>query len=100
MSRDAARRYLVAYDVADDRRRLRVATKLSSYGDRVQFSVFVVDGRPAKLVRLRAALSRLIDPELDSVLICDLGPVSGDLDRRFDVIGCSRLVNDQRIVVL
>ena len=100
MSRDAARRYLVAYDVADDRRRLRVSTRLSSYGDRVQFSVFVVDGRPAKLIRLRAALSRLIDPEIDSVLICDLGLVAGDLDRRFDVIGRRRPINDENVIVL
>ena len=100
MSRDAARRYLVAYDIADDRRRLRVSTKLSSYGDRVQYSVFVVDGRPAKLVRLRAVLARLIDAGVDSVLICDLGPVSGDLDRRFEVIGRRRLVNDGDVIVL
>ena len=100
MSRDAARRYLVAYDIADDRRRLRVSTKLSSYGDRVQFSVFVVDGRPAKLVRLRASLSRLIDPDIDSVLLCDLGPVSGDLGQRFDVIGRRRSINDSRVLVL
>ena len=100
MSRDAARRYLVAYDIADDRRRLRVSTKLSSYGDRVQYSVFVVDGRPAKLVRLRAVLARLIDAGVDSVLICDLGPVSVDLDRRFEVIGRRRLVNDGDVIVL
>ena len=78
MSRDAPRRFLIAYDVTDDRRRTRVATRLSSFGDRVQFSVFVIDGRPAKLVRLRRTLKMLIDPEVDSVIICDLGPVSGD----------------------
>jgi CRISPR-associated protein Cas2 len=100
MSGDAARRYLVAYDIADDRRRLRVSTKLSGYGDRIQFSVFVVDGRPAKLVRLRAALVRLVDADTDSVLICDLGLVSGNLVRRFDVIGNHRQINDQRVLVL
>jgi CRISPR-associated protein Cas2 len=100
VSRDATRRYLVAYDVADDRRRLRVSTKLSGYGDRVQFSVFLVDARPAKLVRLRATVSSLIDPSLDSVLICDLGPLAGDLDRRYEVIGRRQPVNDQRVVVL
>ena len=100
MSRDAARRYLIAYDMADDRRRTRVSTKLSGYGDRVQYSVFVVDGRPAKLVRLRATLSRLIDPTSDSMLICDLGPVSGDVDRRFDMIGRRRPITEERVLVL
>ena len=100
MSRDAARRYLVAYDIADDGRRMRVATKVSAYGDRIQFSVFVIDGRPAKMVRLRAALVRLIDPDQDSVLICDLGPVAGDLGRRFDVIGRQRPITDLHVLVL
>lgn len=100
MSRDATRRYLVAYDIADDRRRSRVSTKLSSYGDRIQYSVFVVDGRPAKLVRLRSALIRLIDQVADSVLICDLGLASGDLDRRFDIIGCHRPITDETVLVL
>lgn len=100
MSRDAARRFLVAYDISDDRRRMRVATKLSSYGDRIQYSVFVVDGRPAKLVRLRLALSRMIDEAADSVLICDLGLISGDIDRRFDIIGCRRPVTAEGALVL
>lgn len=100
MTRDAARRYLIAYDIADDRRRMRVFTKLSSYGDRIQYSVFVVDGRPAKLVRLRSALLRLIDHVADSVLVCDLGLVSGDLDRRFDIIGRGRPITDETVLVL
>jgi CRISPR-associated protein Cas2 len=99
MTRDAARRYLLAYDIAEDNRRLRVATKVSSYGDRIQFSVFVIDGRPAKLVRLRAAIVRIIDPETDSVLICDLGPVNADIDRRFDVIGRHRSLTDRHVLV-
>jgi CRISPR-associated protein Cas2 len=69
MSRDAPRRYLIAYDVADDRRRVRVSTKLLSYGDRVQYSVFVVDGRPARMVRLKAALHRLLDESADSAIM-------------------------------
>lgn len=100
MNRDATRRYLIAYDIADDRRRTHVATRLSSYGDRIQFSVFIVDGRPAKLVRLRAALSRLVDEVSDSILICDLGPTSSDLDRRFDVIGRRRTITDESLLIL
>lgn len=100
VSRDARRRYLVAYDVVDDRRRTRVARKLSGYGDRVQYSVFVVDARPAKLVRLRGQLFRLIDQSLDSILICDIGLATGDLDRRFEVIGRRRPLTDDSLLVL
>lgn len=74
MSRDAVRRYLVAYDIADDRRRTRIAHRLQAYGDRVQFSVFVVDTKPARMLRLSRILGGLIDTDVDGVLICDLGP--------------------------
>jgi CRISPR-associated protein Cas2 len=100
MSRDQPRRYLVAYDVADDHRRERVAAKLSAFGDRVQYSVFVVDGRPAKLIRLRPALARLIDPASDSILICDMGPITLELAPRFEVIGRVRPLNSGHALIV
>lgn len=87
MTTDAARRYLVAYDIADDRRRSRIAKQLQEYGDRVQYSVFIVDVRPARLVRLRTLLEYLIDETIDSVLLCDLGPIAGIRDRQFEFLG-------------
>lgn len=100
MSREAARRYLIAYDVPDDRRRARIAAKLASYGDRVQYSVFVVDVRPARLVRLRRALLSLMDDQLDSVLICEVGPVSGVDGRRFEVLGRARPLTDDSAFII
>jgi CRISPR-associated endonuclease Cas2 len=61
-------RLLVAYDIADDRRRNEVAELLQRHGDRVQYSVFIVDGRPAQFVRLERQLARAIHPNEDSVL--------------------------------
>jgi CRISPR-associated protein Cas2 len=72
---DNVRRVLVAYDVSDDARRDRVAVALQAHGDRVQYSVFLVDAKDADLVRLDAALRALIEPLTDSVMFCDLGPV-------------------------
>lgn len=70
---EAVRRLLVAYDVASDARRDRVAVTLQAYGERIQYSVFIVDGRPAEFVRLRVALSAIVDCDRDRVLFCDLG---------------------------
>ena len=72
---EAPRRLLVAYDVSSDARRDRVATALQAYGERIQYSVFLVDGRPADFVRLQVTLNALIDPRTDRVLLCDLGDV-------------------------
>lgn len=72
MSEDV-HRLLVAYDIAQDARRDRVAVTLQGQGERIQYSVFVVDGRPAEFVRLRLQLKALIDERVDRVLFCDLG---------------------------
>lgn len=66
------RRYLVAYDVFDDRRRSRIAKILQSYG-RLQYSLFQVDISAARLERLIAQLEKEISSKEDSILICDLG---------------------------
>jgi CRISPR-associated protein Cas2 len=99
MTRDAARRYIVAYDVPDDRRRLQLAKKLGSYGDRVQYSVFIVDVRPAKLIRLRTELMRLMSADEDSVLLCEIGPLGSGLEDRFEIIGRARPMTGSNALV-
>lgn len=66
-------RYLIAYDISDDRRRAQLAKVLERYGDRVQYSVFVVECSTARLVRLRTRIAEVIVKVEDSVLVCDLG---------------------------
>lgn len=100
MNLDDVRRYLIAYDISDDVRRTKVAKKLESYGDRVQYSVFVVDARPAKLLRLRTQLINLIDQSTDSVLFCNLGTLRDEHRRMFDVIGCSRTITGHGPAIL
>lgn len=73
--RESARRYVIAYDIVDDRRRDRVAKCLQTHGLRMQYSVFFVDARPARLLRLVSRLDSLIEQSEDSIMVCDLGIV-------------------------
>ncbi len=100
MTAGSAHRYVIAYDVVDDARRVRVAKKLQAYGDRVQFSVFWVAVSPAKLVRLKAALTALIDQNEDSVLMCDLGPASGPGLDQVTYLGSARPVTPSQGFIL
>lgn len=66
-------RYLVTYDIADDRRRDDIATVLSGYGPRVQLSVFEADLRTTREAReLRGRLRALIDPVEDQIRLYPL----------------------------
>jgi len=88
---EPARRWLIAYDIGQDDRRGRVARLLEAHGDRVQYSVFVVDLRPARLVRLRVSLAALI-ADSDSLLVVDLGPIANLTDQRFSYLGRQRSI--------
>lgn len=92
---ESPHRFLIAYDVADDRRRERIAEALSSHGDRIQYSVFIIDARPARIVRLRQKLESLADLQTDSLLLCDLGPTAALDRRRFHLAGRQRPTLDQ-----
>lgn len=100
MTTDSARRYLIAYDITDDRRRNRLANILASYGDRIQYSVFVADLKPARFVRLHDAIRTLIKPREDSVLLCDLGPTRTINATAFTFVGRQRSITPPDTLIL
>lgn len=59
--------FLVTYDIPHDGRRLKIATLLEGYGQRVQFSVFEIWVTDAMQHELEQTLRKLIDAEEDSV---------------------------------
>lgn len=61
-------RYVVVYDVADDRRRTRIMKTLKGYGYAVQYSVFEVMVTPRKLVKLQDSLAKLMKTDEDSIV--------------------------------
>jgi CRISPR-associated protein Cas2 len=76
----ARRRYLVAYDIRDDRRLRMIAGCMEGYGTRIQYSVFVSDLSSRELVLMRSDIESLMKMSEDSVMIVDLG-AAGDLSR-------------------
>jgi len=59
--------WIIAYDVADDRRRRRLAGLLEGAGVRIQGSVFRCRLSTQALRELRAAATGVLDPEADRV---------------------------------
>lgn len=87
-------RLLVAYDVADDLRRTRLSSVLQSYGDRIQYSVFLIDVTAAQKVRLCRDVAGVIDGQEDSVLICSLGDSRDSAIRRLQYLGLQRRTSE------
>ncbi len=81
----ARSRYLVAYDISDDRRLRAVHSCVKGFGYALQYSVFICDLDKSELVRLKWAFGDLIAHAEDRVAIVDLGDAA-DVSR-FDFLG-------------
>lgn len=68
---------LVSYDMAEDRRRNRVAKTLRDYGDRIQYSVFCCQVNPRELHRLKQLLQDVVKGDCDRIFFVDAGKVDG-----------------------
>ncbi|MBM4283162.1 MAG: CRISPR-associated endonuclease Cas2 [Deltaproteobacteria bacterium] len=94
------RLFLVSYDVADDKRRARIAAVLSGYGQRLQFSVFVVLASATQHARLRGELQDALDADSDQVLLVDLGPADGRGSESVESLGLPVSLPDRRAIIV
>lgn len=67
MAVNAPRAWLVAYDIADERRLSRLHRFLKKHAVPVQYSVFYFEGSSVQLCRLLDDIAKRIDPQEDDV---------------------------------
>ncbi len=79
--------YIVAYDIADDRRWRKVFKLMRGYGDRLQYSVFRCALSDRERVELIEKLTNAIKHTEDQVLFFPLGPIGGVDEQRVCAIG-------------
>ena len=61
--------HLAAYDVHEDQRRAQLSALLQAYGDRIQYSVFLLGITPEELVEIQSRAAGIIDENTDSLWI-------------------------------
>jgi len=88
---------VIAYDIVDDRRRLRVMKLLKGYGFHAQKSVFECYLDEQQLNRLLKRLKPLIHEQMDSVRIY---PLNLESVRRVTVLGRGELPEIQGVQVV
>lgn len=73
---------VVTYDIPEDKRRTKIHKVLKSYGQWVQLSVFECHLTDTQYAKLRSRLSKLIQPNQDSVRFFFLcGCCQGKIER-------------------
>jgi len=93
-------RYIVTYDITDDRRRTSVYNKLRGFGEHLQYSVFRCDLSDRECIEMKAEVHSLIDHDDDQILIIDLGPVDGRADGCIESIGRTYKKPERVVVIL
>ena len=84
----ARRRYLIAYDISDPARLRRVIKVMESFGQRLQYSVFLCDLSDVERIAWEIEILTVIRTTEDSVVHIDLGAVG--VSAEIGIIGTSR----------
>lgn len=81
------RRYLVTYDIADDKRREFVFKSCRQQGDHTQYSVFIAELDARELIVFQSELEAVIHRDQDQILFADLGPAEREAGRIIASLG-------------
>lgn len=90
-------RFVISYDITDDRRRARAAAVLLDFGARIQESVFVATLDDELQARLLDRLRKVVDEIDDKVHLFPLCQACG---QRVIVIGKADLPEDQPFYIV
>jgi CRISPR-associated protein Cas2 len=90
------RHYLVTYDICDAKRLRRVFKTMKGFGAHLQLSVFQCDLPDIDLVRMKAALTEIIDQREDQILIIDLGSTESNPIKRIESMGIKAELEERR----
>jgi CRISPR-associated protein Cas2 len=92
--------YIVSYDISDHKRLYEVHKTLKGFGDALHYSVFRCDLSPKGKVELVVALTNNSKHDEDRVMIINLGPLEGEVNRRIEFLGIHPDVNNHSAIIV
>ena len=92
--------YIVSYDIMDPKRLQRVHRKMKGFGEPIHYSVFRCDLTPKGRVELVAALTDLIKHDEDRIMIIDLGPVEGSVEKKIEFLGVHPAEMERKAIIV
>ncbi len=92
--------FIVSYDISDQKRLYAVHKVMKGYGNALHYSVFRCHLSPKGKVELVVALTNIIKHDEDRVMIINLGPLEGEVDRRIEFLGLHPEVNNHSAIIV
>lgn len=93
-------RFIVCYDITDQKRLAKIYKKMRGFGDPVQYSVFRCDLSPTEKVIMVSQLSEMINHKNDRIMIVDIGPNQGRGGESIDFIGKSVEFSSPKAIIV
>ena len=93
-------RYLVSYDVSNEKRLRRMFTTMRGFGDAFHYSIFLCDLSAKERVFMVGAIKEVINQKEDRVFIADMGPVEGRGSDCIQVLGNMSLPDKLEAIVV
>jgi len=92
-------RYLVSYDISDDKRLRLVAKTLEGFGYRIQYSVFECCLEPTNLAKCKAQLDAIIHHDNDQIIFIALGDAERDPGVVIEALGKAYFKHTNLLIV-
>ena len=92
--------FVVSYDIMDQKRLQRVHKRMKGFGEAIHYSVFRCDLTPKGRVEMVAALTDLIKQTEDRIMIIDLGPAEGSVERRIEFLGMHPAEMERKAIIV
>jgi len=90
-------RYLISYDIPDNKRRLKLAKRLLDFGNRVQYSVFEAVLEQVFFEKMIKTINIIIDETEDSVRIY---PLCAMCEANIKIIGRGTIPQEEEVYIL
>ena len=90
-------KYVISYDISDDRRRTAASRILLGFGYRVQKSVFEGFASKDYLAELEKRLEDIIDPKEDSIRIYR---ICADCTGEIKILGNGRIIEKVNYIII
>lgn len=92
--------YVVSYDIMEQKRLYKVHRAMMGFGEPVHYSVFRCDLTPRGRAEMVTALTDLIKPDEDRIMIIDLGQDDGSFEKRVEFIGVHKEETDRTAIII
>ena len=80
-------RYIITYDISDQKRLRRMFNKMRGFGNPLQYSVFLCELSLKEKVILASSLEEIINHKEDRVIIMSIGGTEERIEDRIEFMG-------------